>query len=75
MKHSQRASAGLGRPAGNSGEIRIRSWTRSSQWRGLVIPISCVGAYDGKQARREGGTGGGGAEGGSQASAREQRAH
>lgn len=54
MKHSQRANSEFGRPAGNSGEIRIRRWTQSSQWRGLVIPISCIGAYDGKQARREG---------------------
>lgn len=54
MKHSQRASSEFGEPAGNSGEIRIRRWTQSLRWRGLVIPISCIGAYDGKQARREG---------------------
>lgn len=53
MKHSQRTNSEFGRPAGNSGEIRIRRWTQSSRWRGLVIPISCIGAYIGEQARRE----------------------
>lgn len=53
MKHSQRANSEFGRPAGNSGEIRISRWTQSSQWPGLVIPISGIGAYIGKQARRE----------------------
>ena len=53
--HSEWVGRRFGRPAGHSGEIRIREWTHSSQQCSLVIPISCVGACfsDGMQGGDE----------------------